>query len=156
MQKGSEHLDEVVLKVINKEAASVDYANLRTLQCNFQNLIFNDKQCKVLSIRDITDINNYAKVQAENRMLSLHTSSVSHEMITPLKCIIKLGRDLAKSIDARVSRQAGLIVSTSGLILQQVKLILDKNMLDNNSFTPNFEFHYLNKTISEVAQILEA
>jgi hypothetical protein len=35
MQKGSEHLDEVVLKVINKEAASVDYANLRTLQCNF-------------------------------------------------------------------------------------------------------------------------
>lgn len=84
-------------------------------------------------------------------MLTLHTSSVSHEMITPLKCIIKLGRDLTKSNDERVSKQADLIVSTTGLILQQVKLILDKNMLDNNSFQLNFEFHSLNKTISEVA-----
>jgi hypothetical protein len=151
MKKGSEQLDEIVLKVLNNDSTDVDYANLRTLQCNFQDLIFNDRQCKVLSIRDITEINNYVKVQAENRMLSLHTSSVSHEMITPLKCIVKLGRDLAKSNDPRISRQAGLIVSTSGLILQQVKLILDKNMLDNNSFTPNFEFHSLNKTISEVA-----
>jgi hypothetical protein len=104
MKKGSEQLDEIVLKVINKEGNTVDYANLRTLQCNFQNLIFDDKQCKVLSIRDITEINNYAKVQAENRMLSLHTSSVSHEMITPLKCIVKLGRDIAKSNDPRISK----------------------------------------------------
>ena len=104
MKKGSEQLDEIVLKVINKEGNTVDYANLRTFQCNFQDLIFDDKQCKVLSIRDITEINNYANVQAENRMLSLHTSSVSHEMITPLKCIVKLGRDIAKSNDPRSSK----------------------------------------------------
>jgi len=31
MMKGSEHLDEIVLKVLNKEATSVDYASLKTL-----------------------------------------------------------------------------------------------------------------------------
>jgi len=42
----------------------------------------------VLTIRDISEINNFARVSAENKMLSLLTSSVTHEMITPLKCVI--------------------------------------------------------------------
>jgi hypothetical protein len=109
----------------------------------------------VLTIRDISEINNYAKVSAENKMLSLLTSSVTHEMITPLKCIIQFGTTLLKSNDPHVVKEAELIVSTAKLILSQVKHILDKNMLDNNTFTPSFEFHPLNKTIIDVTRILQ-
>lgn len=51
-------------------------------------------------------------------------------------------------------KEAELIVSTAKLLLSQVKLTLDKNMLDNNAFTPNFEYYPLNKTIMDVASIL--
>jgi hypothetical protein len=96
--------------------------------------MFNTKQCTVLTIRDISDIDKYAKVSAENKMLSLHTSSVTHEMITPLKCIIQFGTTLLKSTDPKAVKEAELIVSTAKLILSEVKLILDKNLMDNNTF----------------------
>ena len=51
-------------------------------------------------------------------------------------------------------KEAELIVSTAKLLLSQVKLTLDKNMIDNNSFTPNYEYYPLNKTIIDVARIL--
>jgi len=47
-------------------------------------------------------------------------------------------------------------VSTAQLLLSEVKLVLDKNMLDNNMFTPIYEFFPLKKTILEVVKILEA
>jgi hypothetical protein len=47
-------------------------------------------------------------------------------------------------------------VSTAQLLLSEVKLVLDKNMLDNNMFAPIYEFFPLKKTILEVVKILEA
>ena len=87
-------------------------------------------------------------------MLSLLTSTVTHEMITPLKCVIQFGETLLKSKDPKVSKEAELIVSTAKLLLSQVKLTLDKNMIDNNAFTPNLEYYPLNKTIIDVMRIL--
>jgi hypothetical protein len=88
-------------------------------------------------------------------MLSLLTSSVNHEMITPLRCNIEFASSLLRiSGDPMVLKEAKLILSTSKLLLSQVKLTLDKNMLDNDMFTPNFEYHPLNKTLSEVTEIL--
>ena len=100
---------------------SKDTNSLKTLQFNFQQLIYNSKQCIVLTIRDISEINNFAKVSAENKMLSLLTSSVTHEMITPLKCVIQFGTTLLKSKDPSVVKEAELIVSTAKLLLSQVK-----------------------------------
>lgn len=71
----------------------------------------------MLTIRDISEINKFAKVSAENKMLSLLTSSVTHEMITPLKCIIQFGTSLLKSKDPLVVKEAELIVSTAKLLL---------------------------------------
>jgi CO dehydrogenase/acetyl-CoA synthase delta subunit len=109
----------------------------------------------VLTIRDITEIDRFAKVSAANKMLSLLTSTVTHEMITPLKCVIQFGTTLLKSKDPNVLKEAELIVSTAKLLLSQVKLTLDKNMLDNNAFVPNFEYYPLNKTIIDVTRILD-
>lgn len=75
----------------------------------------------MLTIRDISEINNFAKVSAQNKMLSLLTSSVTHEMITPLKCVIQFGMTLLKSKDPSVVKEAELIVSTAKLLLSQVK-----------------------------------
>jgi signal transduction histidine kinase len=90
-------------------------------------------------------------------MLSLLTSSVTHEMITPLKCIAEFGKSILKGVTTpQVSKEAKLIVSTSKLLLSQIKLLLDKNMLDNDLFVPNYEFHSINISIAEVVDILQS
>jgi len=49
---------------------------------------FDDKECQILTIRDITAQHTLKEVQDENQVMHLMTSSVSHDLITPIKCII--------------------------------------------------------------------
>ena len=46
-------------------------------------------------------------------------------------------------------------MSTTQLLLSQVKLLLDRNMLEKNIFVPNLEMHSINNTINSVVRILE-
>lgn len=58
-----------------------------------QTMIFDSKECWILTVRDISKIKQIAKLSAENDTLSLLTSSVSHELITPIKCIINFAEE---------------------------------------------------------------
>ena len=46
-------------------------------------------------------------------------------------------------------------MSTATLLLSQVKLLLDRNMLEKNIFVPNLESHSINNAINSVVRILE-
>jgi len=58
------------------------------MQLNMQNLIFNGKECRVLTCRDVTQVDRAAKLDLENKHLELLGSSFSHDLISPLKYII--------------------------------------------------------------------
>ncbi len=46
------------------------------------------------------------------------TSSVSHEMITPLKCIISIGESTSTKIEnQKLKKSINIVVSTAGLLL---------------------------------------
>jgi hypothetical protein len=80
---------------------------------------------------------------------------VSHELITPIRCIIELGNDLIKSIKVgtnnRISR---LIVNTGKLVLAEIKMLLDRNLLENGQFVPQLDKAELLKVIGETVEIL--
>jgi hypothetical protein len=70
-------------------------------------------------------------------MLSLMSSAVSHEMITPLKCLISMSQGLGKKITSEsLKYEVELISITSKMLLNQVKGHLDRNLLDANLFQP--------------------
>ena len=78
-------------------------------------------------------------------MLSLLTSSVTHEMLTPLKCIIEFALILIKELqNSPLRRVAELVLSTSKLLLSEVKTLLDKNMIEKNIFVPDLGTYSLN------------
>ena len=119
--------------------------NPRKYQVSLQDLFFNNQVCKLLQFRDISDISNLARVSAENKMLSLLTSSVTHEMLTPLKCIIEFAHMLIKELqNSPLRRIAELVLSTSKLLLSEVKTLLDKIMIEKNLFVPELGIHSLN------------
>ena len=59
-------------------------------------------------------------------MLTLLTSSVTHELITPLKCIIQFTLSvLQKTSDPGKRKDLKLVLMTAQLLLSQVKLLLE-------------------------------
>ena len=52
----------------------------------------------MLTCRDITQIKQNVKLSSDNKMLSLMSSAVSHEMITPIKCMISMTEELKNKI----------------------------------------------------------
>ena len=119
-------------------------------------MIFNKEECQVATFRDITNLKKLAKIEAENKLLQLLSSSVTHEMVTPLKCIINFSESLIKELrNSPKKTEAELILTTSILLLAQTKLLLDKNMLEHDLFVPNFEISPINKTVSDAVSILE-
>lgn len=59
----------------------------KILDLKFQPLTYQNRDATLVTIRDITEIRTFSKISENNKMLTLLTSSVTHEMITPLKCI---------------------------------------------------------------------
>lgn len=79
-------------------------------------------------------------MEADNKLLHMLTSSVTHEMVTPLKCMINFSEKVSDSMKSSKSpgkKEARLITTTAKLLLSQVQLLLDKNMLEYDLFTPN-------------------
>jgi len=69
-------------------------SNNLAVQISVKKLIFKRKQCLVLTCRDISKIREHAKLIAENKLLNFLSMSVSHEMLTPIKCIISMVENL--------------------------------------------------------------
>lgn len=68
-------------------------------------------------------------------MLTLYQSSISHEMMTPLKAIILVTQQVMKQVtNPAVTFDLEIISNTSNMLLNQVKGNLDKNLLDANCF----------------------
>jgi len=62
----------------------------RKFEFTLTNLIFNTEECKVATFRDLTEQLKLVKIQEDNRLLQMLTQSVTHEMVTPLKCVVEL------------------------------------------------------------------
>lgn len=134
---------------------------IKVVQITRTELIYNGKECFVVKIRDISEIREKAKLSAENKMLSLMASSVSHEMITPMRCIVHLAGGLEKKLkdrigeDESIGKEIDLITKTAQLLLNQVKGYLDRDMLSQNMFVPTMEPNSLNSLVEDVCGMLQ-
>ena len=57
-------------------------------------MFVDDKECQVLTIRDITAQDNLRLAEEKNSLLNFMTSSISHELITPIRCVIIFAEEL--------------------------------------------------------------
>lgn len=69
-----------------------DEATYLELQIN--SIIFNKSEVRVATFRDVTESKKLAKAEASSKLNSLFTSSVTHELVTPLKCMISFADTL--------------------------------------------------------------
>jgi K+-sensing histidine kinase KdpD len=66
----------------------------------------------------VTEVKRLAKIEEANKLLHLLTSSVTHEMLTPLRCIVSMCTQLLKELKNSPKK------STAELIMNTAKMIL--------------------------------
>ena len=88
--------------------------------------------------------------------MQMRQSIVTHELITPLKCIINFADDLKVELQGKSTghREANLIFNTSKLLNAQVNELLDKNMMDRSMLVPKLEATSLVDIAKETKDIL--
>jgi K+-sensing histidine kinase KdpD len=90
----------------------------RRLHFSLTNLMFNDQECKVATFRDVTEKKQLGLMKETNKLLHMLTSSVTHEMVTPLKCMISFAAIVLKELQNSSKRkEAELIITTAKLLL---------------------------------------
>jgi hypothetical protein len=84
-----EHPSECLGEIKSNVAKFLHPTKLQFYKISAQNMFFDSKQCVMLTFRNITQIQEDALRVADSKMVNL-MSAVSHEMITPIKCILAL------------------------------------------------------------------
>jgi hypothetical protein len=82
--------------------------------------------CTVLNFIDVTHIRKMIQLEYQNMKIQLRESSVTHELIAPLRCIINLSDSLiGKCATPDETKIPRLIFNTAKLIHAQMNDILD-------------------------------
>jgi len=98
----------------------------------------------MLTIRDVDKLLNVKKIESENKFFNTLTSTVSHEMMTPLNCIITFSRSL---LNTNYHVKAKAIANIAQLMKMNLKDFLDRSLIENGKLVPNFENYSLYQLI---------
>ena len=84
------------------------------LHFKHQNFIFNSQPCQILTIRDMTSFYKFDDLKNQHDMAKSINVTVSHEMMTPLNCIISFADNLTSALEnPEQKNKANLISKTA-------------------------------------------
>lgn len=127
----------------------------RFFELQLNNFTVNKQQYRVATFHDVTEGLLLARAEHKSKMVELLSSSVSHEMLTPLKCIASFANSLQKELRHNAKRKdAELIYVTSKLLLSQVTMLLDRNLFDTDMFSLSPEPVPINRIVADTVQII--
>jgi len=92
----------------------------------------------MFKFRDISHLQKLQEQKLKLEIIDAVTATIAHNMITPLKSVSLLSRNIASNIGFDNRKDATLVYFTSQLLLSEVRLLLDKNQLDRDRFQPDF------------------
>lgn len=125
-----------------------------------QDFVYDGQDCKILTFRDITNVRNYAKAQEERNLMHLIVSGVSHEMLTPLKCIIELSKVNKHEVKRnkpdleKVAQNMRIIDDTANLLMFQTKSNLDSNLAKQQKLNPYYSLKQIDEVVVPVLNML--
>lgn len=113
----------------------------------------------VVQCRDVTEICENSRLHSDNKMLGLMSSNVSHEMLTPMRCIISI-TDLMKSTPLdqyAIKSNLSIVSNTAQIVLNQIKSNLDNSLIENRQFQLKLEkMHLIKDVVQPTADIFVA
>ena len=90
-------------------------------------------------------------------MLNLLTANVTHEMTTPLSCIISFADTIGgESNQEEVCKVAKMINNVATMMKFQVRDLLDRRLLERGMLVPHYLSAGMEDVVSQVVQLMES
>ena len=129
---------------------------VKYIQMTVSKMWLDMEEFNVATFYDLTESKQLTKVEHSNRVLSLLTASVTHEMVTPLKCIMSFAKSLEDHLKHDDKKEdAQLIYITARLLLSEIKILLDKNLIDQEKFEAQWEKAPFSRIVYDAVQIMK-
>jgi hypothetical protein len=98
-------MTDLKYQYVHKETGENDDEDSNAKETLFQitqdEIMFNNKKCRMVTGTDITKVQDNIRLQEEYNAIKLMSSFISHEMITPLRCMSQLTENI--SVESRLS-----------------------------------------------------
>jgi K+-sensing histidine kinase KdpD len=102
----------------------------------------------MLTIRDVTKLRDLQQAEKQNEYLNMLTSTVTHEMMTPLNCILTFAKSIIDFKSSRkVTEEAGMIFKSTSLMKLYVSDLLDRTRAQTGTLNFKFESQNLQSLI---------
>ena len=108
----------------------------------------------MLTTLDLTQSLQLQNSRQNVNYLNLLTSTVSHEMLTPLNCAVRFSSWLVNSKDDYVSGFAKIISNSLAICKFQVLDLLDRGRISKDEVNLHFEFGNILNTVEEICSLL--
>lgn len=148
-----------LLSMISEEANIANFGaneieNIKLLSFRMQDLIYDAKECKVITFKDMSIARKFVKISEERRTAQLLAFTASHEMMTPLKCLVELS-DVQKEVKrVDMLKHMAIIHDTAALLLFQTRANLDKDAINKNALRPILELKSIDEVVKPVISML--
>lgn len=121
-----------------------------------RNLSYDGRDCQMLTMRDLTSYYQYRRVKTEAENLSFMNSTVSHEMMTPLNCVVffsqRLVNCLQKQSDLHIAKT---VHRTSKLLKNYMRDLLDRNLIERGRLEPHYECVDVEELLVDVIEMMD-
>ena len=127
----------------------------RSIVLKRSSLIFNDEDCEVISISDITSLKQLQEKEKTHNLLKALNATVHHEMLAPLKANAEASKFLSEfSKDEKDRELAYAIHISNRLLLNHMQDLLDHSIISNDGFMPKFSCGSITDSINEVVVMM--
>ena len=108
---------------------------------HFQQIRYEREKCVMVTFNDITTMHKNEALKQKNKTLNTIQSSISHEMLTPLKCIDSIVGLLKEEheYDKQLTENLDTISSSVQFVLSQIKQKLDYALIEQGRFQLHLE-----------------
>jgi len=111
---------------------------MHIVQASVKNLVFNDKECRILILKNLTCAFHFKKATELGLNMRMLTTTVSHEMRLPLESVLSMCRVMLHSnTDIQFVELLKSIQCASKFLLCRVNDLLDSSTLEKGIFTKN-------------------
>jgi signal transduction histidine kinase len=95
----------------------------------------------MINVRDMTEHQKLEQAQNQNEMLNALTANVSHEMMTPLNCIILFAVHILVACEGNldITNKAEIIEKSAKILKLNLRDLLDRSLLSKGKFEVNLE-----------------
>ena len=124
----------------------------KTLIVKRMDFMFDEKECQIINITDISAYIKLEKTQTTNKLLKTLNTSVHHEMLTPLKTIIEISERLVtkfKNFPIEMNMIKTVLLSSKFLSMHAHDF-LDQQIIEHGTFIPHYDIGRVETAISEM------